>query len=101
MDAHEGRFAARYSLWLCLALPALGQVTARQDILSLPTYVEPFPGSIPPFPVFSPGDPQVYPYTMRNGFTNQRFHHGWRALRLENDYLSCTVLPDLGGHHYS
>ncbi len=100
MEANECR-SALYSLLLCLALPALGQVSVRQDILSLPTYEEAFPDTIPPFPVFSPGDPQVYPYTMRNGFTKKRFDHEWRALRLENEYLSCIVLPDLGGHLYS
>ena len=100
MEANGCR-SALYSLLLCLALPALGQVSVREDILSLPTYEEAFPDTIPPFPVFSPGDPQVYPYTMRNGFTKKRLEHGWRALRLENEYLSCIVLPDLGGHLYS
>ena len=100
MEANECR-SALYPLLLCLALPALSQVSVRQDILSLPTYEEAFPDTIPPFPVFSPGDPQVYPYTMRNGFTKKRLDHEWRALRLENEYLSCIVLPDLGGHLYS
>ena len=100
MGAYECR-SALYSLVLCLALPAIGQVSVRQDILSLPTYEESFPDTIPPFPVFSPGDPQVYPYTMRTGFTKKRVDHEWRALRLENEYLSCTVLPDLGGRLYS
>jgi tetratricopeptide (TPR) repeat protein len=100
MEANECR-SALYPLLLCLALPALSQVSVRQDILSLPTYEEAFPDTIPPFPVFSPGDPQVYPYTMRNGFTKKRLDHEWRALRLENEYLGCIVLPDLGGHLYS
>jgi tetratricopeptide (TPR) repeat protein len=100
MEANECR-STLYSLLLCLALPALGQVSVREDILSLPTYQEALPDTTPPFPLFSPGDPQVYPYTMRNGFTKRRLEHGWRALRLENEYLSCIVLPDLGGHLYS
>jgi predicted Zn-dependent protease len=100
MHVNECRLAL-YSLWLCLALPALAQVTVRQDFLSLPTYDEALPDPEPPFPVFSPMDPQVYPYTLRNGFTKKRSDHEWRALRLENEYLSCVVLPDLGGHLYS
>jgi tetratricopeptide (TPR) repeat protein len=100
MEANECR-PALCSLVLCLALPALGQVSVRPDVLLLPTYEEAFPDTIPPFPVFSPGDQRVYPYTMRNGFTKKRFQHEWRALRLENEYLSCIVLPDLGGHLYS
>jgi hypothetical protein len=79
----------------------LGQVSVRQDTLPLPTYEEALPDPNPPFPVFSPGDPQVYPYPMRNGFTKKRLDHVWRALRLENEYLNCIVLPDLGGHLYS
>ena len=100
MNANEGRLP-RYSLLLALVLPMLGQVIVRQDTLSLPTYEEALPDPNPPFPVFSPSDPQVYPYPMRNGFTKKRFDHVWRALRLENEYLNCIVLPDLGGHLYS
>jgi len=53
------------------------------------------PETTPTFSVYSPGEPTVYPYTMRSGFTKRRVDHGWRTLRLENEYLSCTVLPDL------
>jgi len=100
MHANECRLAL-YSFWLCLALPAFAQVSVRQDFLSLPAYEETLPDPDPPFPVFAPADPQVHPYTLRNGFTKKRSDHEWRALRLENEYLSCIVLPDLGGHLYS
>src|SRR5437879_8285863 len=33
--------------------------------------------------------------------TNQRTEHRWRAIYLENEYLKCSVLPDLGGHIYT
>ncbi|HWY48417.1 MAG TPA: DUF5107 domain-containing protein [Bryobacteraceae bacterium] len=100
MDANQCR-AALCSLLVAVALPGFSQVSVREDTLSLPTYEETSPDPIPPFPVFSPGDPEVYPYTMRNGLTKKRLDHEWRALRLENEYLSCIVLPDLGGHLYS
>ena len=104
MDANQCR-AALCSLFVTVTLPGFSQVfsqvSVREDTLSLPTYEETSPDPIPPFPVFSPGEPQVYPYTMRNGFTKKRLDHEWRALRLENEYLSCIVLPDLGGHLYS
>jgi tetratricopeptide (TPR) repeat protein len=83
------------------AAPALSDVRVWQDSQTLPTYEETLPDTTPPFSVYSPGEPAVYPYTMRNGFTKKRIDHGWRTLRLENEYLSCTVLPDLGGRLYS
>jgi tetratricopeptide (TPR) repeat protein len=82
-------------------LPALSQVRVWQDSLTLPTYGESLPDTTPFFSVYSPGEPTVYPYTMRTGFTKKRTDHGWRSLRIENEYLSCIVLPDLGGRLYS
>jgi hypothetical protein len=42
-----------------------------------------------------------YPYTLRTHLTDRRRNHDWRAVFLENEYLKCTVLPDLGGHLYT
>ncbi len=83
------------------AMPALSDVRVWQDTQTLPTYEETQPDPIPTFSVYSPGEPTVYPYTMRLGFTKKRIDHAWRMLRLENEYLSCSVLPDLGGRLYS
>jgi hypothetical protein len=83
------------------AMPALSDVRVWQDSQTLPTYEETQPDAIPAFSVYSPGEPTVYPYTMRMGFTKKRIDHGWRTLRIENEYLICTVLPDLGGRLYS
>ncbi len=88
-------------LTLLAAMPALSDVRVWQDSQTLPTYEETLPESTPPFSVYSPGEPTVYPYTMRTGFTKKRIDHGWRRLNLENEYLSCSVLPDLGGRLYS
>jgi tetratricopeptide (TPR) repeat protein len=41
-----------------------------------------------------------YPYTLRQNLSDRRVPRDWRALHLENEYLACTVLPDLGGHLY-
>jgi tetratricopeptide (TPR) repeat protein len=85
-----------------LTLPLLlGEVRVGQDSLLLPTYEETLPDPSPHFYVYNPAEPSVYPYTMRTGFTKRRVDHAWRALRLENEYLMCIVLPDLGGHLYS
>src|SRR5205085_10120252 len=42
-----------------------------------------------------------YPYTLRNEITNTRAEHTWLAVYLENEYLKCSVLPDIGGHLYT
>jgi tetratricopeptide (TPR) repeat protein len=96
-----GFLSACFLFIILAAAPALSDVRVWQDSQTLPTYEETLPDTTPPFSVYSPGEPTVYPYTMRNGFTKKRIDHGWRTLRLENEYLTCTVLPDLGGRLYS
>lgn len=68
--------------------------------ISLPTYEEAAPDPELPFALFDQGRP-VYPYALRKNFTNNRVPKTWRTLDLENEYLKCTVLPDLGGRVYS
>ena len=66
---------------------------------SLPAYTEGPPDPNPPFEFFDP--PRInYPYTIRDNLTGEREDRIWRALFLENEYLRCTVLPELGGHLY-
>ena len=43
----------------------------------------------------------MYPYTIRNKLTLDKSRKTWRTLEIENEYLKCTVLPDLGGRIYS
>jgi tetratricopeptide (TPR) repeat protein len=71
-----------------------------QGTLTLPTYEEAAPDPNPPFDQYA-NDRFNYPYTLRTNLTNQRTDHAWRALFLENEYLKCSVLPDLGGHVYT
>ena len=78
---------------------ALAQVRVWQGTLNLPTYEEARPDPNPPFDQYSTG--ANYPYTLRDQLTNQRVEHPWRAVFLENEYLKCSVLPDLGGHVYT
>jgi hypothetical protein len=42
-----------------------------------------------------------YPYTLRDKLTSHRVNHDWRAIYIENEYLKCSVLPDIGGHLYT
>src|SRR5262249_27798390 len=54
----------------------------------------------PPFDIFATNKFN-YPYTLRESLTGQEKEIAWRALFLENEYLKCSVLPDLGGHLYT
>jgi len=76
------------------------QVRVWEGTLRLPTYEEGTPDRNPAFDEFSTGRFN-YPYTLRENLTNQRVPHDWRAVYLENEYLQCAVLPDIGGHLYS
>ncbi|HUI43501.1 MAG TPA: DUF5107 domain-containing protein [Terriglobia bacterium] len=86
---------------LALALPGgLASVRVWQATVNLPTHVEGAPDENPPFDVFRTGN-YFYPYTVRTNFTKKVVDHAWRTLNLENEYLVCTVLPDLGGRLYT
>jgi tetratricopeptide (TPR) repeat protein len=93
---------AKFCLVLILfTLPsAIAQVRVWQGTLTLPTYEEALPDPNPQFDQYASGRFN-YPYTLRNNLTNRRTDHVWRALFLENEYLKCSVLPDLGGHVYT
>jgi tetratricopeptide (TPR) repeat protein len=79
---------------------ATAQVRVWQGTLTLPTYEEAAPDPNPPFDQYANGRFN-YPYTLRTNLTDQRTDHAWRAIFLENEYLKCSVLPDLGGHLYT
>jgi len=76
------------------------QVRAWEGTLTLPTYEEGLPDPNPPFDQFA-GNRFNYPYTLRDNLTSHRVDHDWRAVFLENEYLKCSVLPDIGGHLYT
>src|SRR5437867_1810808 len=76
------------------------QVRVWEGVLDLPAYEEGAPDPNPPFDQFSTGRFN-YPYTLRNEITNTPAEHQWRAVYLENEYLKCSVLPDIGGHVYT
>lgn len=75
-------------------------VRAWEGTLELPTYQEGAPDQNPPFDVYATNSFN-YPYTLRTELTGEKKLTRWRALFLENEYLRCAVLPDIGGHLYS
>src|SRR5690348_5487381 len=86
---------------LSLVAPvARGQARVWQGVLELPAYEEGAPDPNPPFDQFETSR-FSYPYTLRKEITNVRATHRFRAIYLENEYLKCSVLPDLGGHVYT
>ena len=84
------------------SVQAQGADAARvwDSTFAWPSYVEGSPDPNPPFDYFRIGRIN-YPYTIRDNLTDRREPHDWRALYLENAYLRCVVLPDIGGHLYS
>jgi len=83
-----------------LAAQAAPGVRVWLDTLRLPSYRLGEPATLPQFAAWTPDDSN-YPYPLLKNFTRQREERAWRSLNLENQYLHCRVLPDLGGHLYS
>jgi hypothetical protein len=79
---------------------AFAQSKAWQDTIMLPTWVDGAPDIHPKIDALDPGT-SYYPYTGRTNFGKTREPQTWRRLNLENEYLSCSFLPDLGGHLYT
>ena len=75
-------------------------VRAWVDTIRLPTYREGPADSVPHYAALG-GDSAGYPYPSRTNFTKNRSEQSWRTLNLENEYLACRILPDLGGHLYN
>jgi tetratricopeptide (TPR) repeat protein len=94
-------FAASLGL-LLLVNPHSVQAEVRvwQGTLTLPVYEEGSPDPNPPFDLYATTRFN-YPYTIRDNLTNHRANHALRAIYLENEYLKCSVLPDIGGHLYT
>lgn len=94
-----GRLVPLLALLSVVPLPAA--VRVWQGSIAIPTYAEGPPDENPVFDYFRPQEGTVYPYTMRNVLTQDRSKKEWRTVEIENEYLHCTVLPDLGGRIYS
>jgi len=92
----------KFSLLLPLLFAAHGnaQVRVWEGTLELPVYEEGAPDSNPSFDQFATNR-FSYPYTLRKEITDQRVVHKLRTIYLENEYLKCSVLPDIGGHVYT
>jgi hypothetical protein len=79
---------------------AEGPVRASEGSIKLRTWDEGQADPIPQFPALNASRPW-YPYPIRSAFGKQSQEQSWRTLNLENEYLACSVMPDLGGRLYS
>jgi hypothetical protein len=76
------------------------QVKAYEGTLSLSYYQEGPPNPNAPFDQYATNRFN-YPYAVRDNLTSHRVERAFRAVYLENEYLKCVVLPDVGGHIYT
>src|SRR5690349_16368561 len=87
----------------CAVRAQPGERGARvsEESLTIPTYEL---GPANPYPPLLDWSRRkwrpVYPYPMLDSLTDKRADKTYRAVRLENEYLRVTVLPELGGHLY-
>jgi tetratricopeptide (TPR) repeat protein len=77
-------------------------VKAWEGHITLPTYKLGPEDKNPPLLIkrknpIHPGSSIIYPYPFQENLTTFREEKTWKALFLENDYLSLTILPELGG----
>ena len=89
------------ALWAAPDRNRAETVRVWEDSMTIPTSEEGLPDRNPPFDFFNTGRFLNYPYTLRHNLVDRRIPRKWRTLNLENEYLKCTVLPDLGGHLYT
>ncbi len=92
--------SALFAMGLLLATTAPAEVKVWLGSLKLPVYEEGLPDVNPPFDAFQSAK-FSYPYTLRTTLTGRRETRELRAIFIENEYLKCSVLPDIGGHVYS
>jgi len=88
-------------MFLLLASPVLhAQVKVWEGTMALAASDEGAPDENPPFDIYQESK-FSYPYTLRENVRSNETVHDWRAIYLENEYLKCTILPDMGGHIYT
>ena len=67
-----------------------GEVRVYESPLTLPTYRV---GPPERMPIWG----RIYPYTMYDKLTDERYNRTYRALWVENEYVKVLVLPEIGG----
>ncbi len=73
-------------------------VTIHEEVRPFPTYDVGPPDPDPQFDAFLRNPFPSYPYAIVRPIDQTPSLSQWRVVVLENEYLSCRILPDLGGH---
>ena len=61
---------------------------------SIKTYPFSDPDPVPSFKL-------IYPYFRFDGFTDKAIQKDWKVVKLENDFIKLTILPEIGGKIWS
>jgi tetratricopeptide (TPR) repeat protein len=75
-------------------VPAAAPVTVREEALVIPTWEI---GPPSPHPVYPGPQGVIYPYTLNDVLTDRKVDRTYRAVFLENEYVSVLILPEIGG----
>lgn len=83
-------FSLLVALFATLSTSAIAATTYREYDKTYPTYPYDDPNPVPEFT-------QFYPYFRFDGFADQPVEQAWHVVELSNDYLTLTILPQIGG----
>ncbi|HLA40985.1 MAG TPA: DUF5107 domain-containing protein, partial [Candidatus Glassbacteria bacterium] len=84
------RLALAVLLAAAVGVASADQVKVYEAPLTLPTYRIGAPEIMPYFN-------RIYPYTMYEKLTDEKYERTYKALWVENDYVKALVLPEIGG----
>ena len=81
-----------------------GAVQMQKESVVIPTYQVGAPDPVPMFynhESYQGAQKRIYPYALQDHLTHQRVDRTYTSLRLENQFVRLTVLPELGGRLFS
>ena len=79
-------------------------VQMQKESVVIPTYQVGAPDPVPMFynhESYQGAQKRIYPYALQDHLTQQRVDRTYTSLRLENEFVRLTVLPELGGRLFS
>jgi len=101
----NGCETSRWVIGFCLvASLGLAGVNVVETTVTLPTYP---PGPCDKNPIFYTGrvyqgaQGRVYPYPLQDTLHDEKVNKDYTSLRLENEYLSMSLLPEIGGRLFT
>ena len=84
-------------LSLCLCLINVNLIAQKASITEENRSLKTYPFSDPnPIPILT-DNAKIYPYFKYEGYSHEAENQDWKVVKLENDYIEVTVLPEVGG----